>query len=146
MPTIIVDPKKGLHQKAATSTEPAGSLSGHKNVVKTLTGATTLTETDSGKTFLLSLSEGTVQFPVKPGWHGEFIITGSCAAVVSGSDAGGIAVDGISRQLGGDASEDAVVIANGKATFQVGTTASGDRVKINVLTTALIDVQTATST
>ena len=52
MPTIIVDKARGLFQKAATSANKAGTLSGHKIQTKDCgTSAITLTESDSGKVF-----------------------------------------------------------------------------------------------
>ena len=43
MPTIIVDKNKGLFQKAATSANKAGTLSGNLNAVKTVVAGDTLT-------------------------------------------------------------------------------------------------------
>ena len=83
MPTIIVDKARGLFQKAATSANKAGTLSGHKIQTKDCgTSAITLTESDSGKVFLVGADDGahTIQFPVVEGWHGEFMVTGSSAS------------------------------------------------------------------
>ena len=148
MPTIIVDKAKGLYQKAATSANPAGSLSGHKVAVKTLTGATTLTNADSGKVILLAGAAGTIQFPVEAGWHAEFLITGSLDGnvVLSGSDAGGLEVTSQGLENGADGSTDAIAIAAGVgATF--GTAAvAGDTCKVRVLTANLIQFKADVST
>jgi hypothetical protein len=87
MPTIIVDKAKGLYQKAATSANPAGSLSGQKDVVKVVNGAAALTELDSGKTILVQGDGGNITFPAVKGWHATFVITGAldANAVITGS-------------------------------------------------------------
>jgi len=90
MPTIIVDKNKGLFQKAATTANKAGTLSGQLEAVKTCDGDTTLTLADSGKLFLVGGTAGTIQFPVTDaGWHGTFVITGSIVGdiLLSGSSA-----------------------------------------------------------
>ena len=144
MPKILVTPAKGLFQESGS-----GTFSGHLNEVKTLTGASTLTQADSGKIILLGGDAGTVQFPVTAGWHAEFLLTGSLAGavVVSGSvsSAGTVTVQG--RELGDDGSTDAVAIASGVgATFANSTAAAGDGVKVRVLTSGLIQMETKTST
>ena len=60
MPTIIVDKAKGLYQKAATSANPAGTLSGQRKVVKNVTAATTLTVEDSSKLIVFNDVDGAV--------------------------------------------------------------------------------------
>ena len=49
MPSIKVTPTKGLFQRGGTSTVPNGSVSGHKQVVKAVSAAASLTAADSGK-------------------------------------------------------------------------------------------------
>ena len=87
MPTIIVDKAKGLYQKAGTSANPAGSLSGQKDVVKAVNGAAALTELDSGKIILVQGDGGNITFPAIKGWHATFVVTGALDAhvVITGS-------------------------------------------------------------
>lgn len=88
MPAIKVTPQKGLHQVTGNSTTPAGSLSGHLQVVETLTGADgtrALTAADSGKVFLVSLASGSQTFTLPAltaGFNCEIIVS-----VVAGSAA-----------------------------------------------------------
>ena len=88
MPTIIVDKAKGLFQKAATSANPAGSLSGAKSVVRGPfegVSAVTASLNDSGGTFLLA-GKGllTAALPemtaANVGWNCELIVTGALEA------------------------------------------------------------------
>jgi len=81
MPAIKVTPQKGLHQVTGNTTTPAGSLSGHLQVVETIVaaGATrALTAADSGKVFLVSLASGTQTFTLPAltaGFNCEIIVT-----------------------------------------------------------------------
>ena len=142
MPKILVTPAKGLFQEAGD-----GTLSGQKKEVKVLTGASTLTAADSGKIIVLG-SAGTVQFPVSPGWNAEFYLTGTSGAIVSGSATPtSTRVGVIGRELGSDGTTDGVAIAAGVgATFAAGTSAAGDSLTVNVLTTNLIQMDAKVST
>ena len=63
MPTIKVDKKKGLFQKAATTADQAGTLSGQLRSVKTAVAGDTLLAADSGKTIVVGGGAGTIIFP-----------------------------------------------------------------------------------
>ena len=63
MPSILVTPTKGLFQQAGTTTIPAGSLSGHKSVVETVTTSTALTVADSHKYFLVGTDALVITLP-----------------------------------------------------------------------------------
>jgi len=155
MPTIIVDNKKGLFQKAATTANPAGTLAGHKSVVKTVNADLanqTLTQEDSGKIFLVGGDAGPITFPVgEAGWEGTFVATGSFHdnLVVSGAAASSSStVTVVGTELGADASTDAVVIAaDVGATFGTTIVAAGDTLKVKVLkANSLILMETRTAT
>ena len=139
MPKVLVTPAKGLFQEAGD-----GTLSGHKKDVKVVTGNATLTLADSGKIIILG-SAGTVQFPVTPGWHAEFHLTGSSEAVVSGSaisPGAGVGVRG--REFGAAGTTNAVTIANGVgATFVAGAgnSANGDQLFVDVVSANLIHMK-----
>ena len=76
MPTIVIDAAKGLHQKAATTALPAGTLSGQRSAVITTTAqaTTTLTAADSGKLVILTPNASVVVLPTPvAGLHFDFI-------------------------------------------------------------------------
>lgn len=117
MPTIIVDKAKGLYQKAATSANPAGTLSGQKLVVKAVDGAVTLTNADSGKIIMLGGAPAyTVQFPVEKGWNAEFLVTGSIQADITLSGSAKTTTTAVSASFTGvcgDGAAAAIVMGTG---------------------------------
>lgn len=141
MPKVLVTPAKGLFQEAGD-----GTLSGHKKDVKVVTGNATLTLADSGKIIVLG-GTGTVQFPVTPGWNAEFYLTGSSTAVVSGSAVSPSTAVGVrGREIGVDATTDAITITTGiGATFESAST-NGDHLAVNVLTANLIHMSAIVAT
>lgn len=64
MPTIIIDAAKGLHQKAGTTANPAGTVGGIKRVIEAKTADYTIVPaTDlSGKLFTTTGASGAVAF------------------------------------------------------------------------------------
>jgi len=150
MPTIIVDKAKGLYQKAGTSANPAGSLSGQKDVIKTVDGDTTLTLADSGKIFVVGGAAGTIQFPVEKGWKGTFITTGSSGVngnvIISGSavtPSTGVSVD--SRIFCIDGTANHIVGATTNIKFAAGGTESAE-IQIHVASDTLILAKGLTTT
>ena len=131
MPTIVVDPKKGLHQKAATTLLQAGSLSGQRKAVITTTSDTTLTAADSGKLILLdgSTTHDVTLPSAAAGLHFKFVLIDASADVdivqaAATEDFVGLIVDGAG-------SKDAAVSGDTKIIFdQTGGATVGDTVSL----------------
>ena len=149
MPTIIVNKKRGLFQKASTTANPAGTIAGDLKVIKSVVAGDALTEADSGKIFVCGGTAGTIEFPVtSTGWYGTFIITGSVAGdlIISGTATTehtsvtmvGSVVSGSTNHGGafvaGATNPGVIFTSPGKFTFDAsaGETA-GDRVDITVV-------------
>ena len=147
MPTIIVDKAKGLFQKAATSANPAGSLSGAKSVVRGPfegVSAVTASLNDSGKTFLLA-GKGllTAALPemttANVGWNCELIVTGALeasAVVQTVSSTGASATSDrfllSLAQVDGGNQSDKLTTADNKLTFLNGCADADDACVVEV--------------
>ena len=139
MPTIIVDKNKGLFQKAATSANKAGTLSGNLNSVKAVVAGDSLTLADSGKLFLVGGGAGTIQVPISDaGWHGTFVITGAVEGdvIISGSAAALVSqkptfITTIVTE--GSATPDAIAAVGTSAIkFTTSNETAGDRIDVKV--------------
>jgi hypothetical protein len=85
MPKILVTGAKGLYQKGGTTgaTGTAGTLSGHRSMVETITAAKTLDAEDSGKVFLVGTDALTITLPAtKSGLDYTFVNSGADGGVL----------------------------------------------------------------
>ena len=143
MPKILVDANKGLHQTSGTSLTN-GTITGHKKHVVTSDGALTLTNSDSGKLYVLGTTGGAITFPMTAGWNAEFLVTGSISAdyTLSGSaQAAGQSVTGSFRIVAEDGAPTGVAegaAASGIIKFESDDAEEGDIIKINVLSSTRV--------
>ena len=132
MPKILVTGTKGLYQKGGTTgaTGTAGTLSGHRSMVETITAAKTLDAEDSGKVFLVGTDALTITLPAtKSGLTYTFINTGADGAVlITVSPNASDAIDGTIANAAADSvctGTDDGDLTNTKATAN-----KGDRVTL----------------
>jgi hypothetical protein len=136
MPTIKVDKKKGLFQKAATTIDQAGTLSGQLRSIKSAGAGDTLLLADSGKTIVVGGTAGTIIFPADDaGWHARFLITGSLAGnvVLSGSATDGTAVTLTAGLATGDGAVGGGDVASNTVRFLSAAASAGDVIEVEVV-------------